>query len=382
MGISDKSVVIATHYLVYGAPQALKDYLIKLPVKELLFIGHPLKIDETRSFREVLLYGKLQEKKDFPFRVSISIVNYIIEIILTFFWVVTRRKKYDLFVGVDNLNAFVGVLLRKMGVVKKVIFYTIDYVPVRFKNKQLNAIYHWLDKFCLTYADEVWNVSPRIVEGRERIKGLKKTKYTNQKVVPIGVWLKNIKPVPWQRVKKHQLLFVGHLLEKQGAQLVIRAIPEVVKKVPDFHFLVIGGGEYETALKRLVKKKKLAQYVTFTGWIKNRKQLEAAMRDSGLAIAMYKKEKNSFTYYADPTKLKDYLAMGLPILLTDVPYNAREIERKKCGVIVKYNKKNIAEAIIQMIKDKKKLLVYRQNALACAKAFDWGVIFSEALTHF
>jgi len=32
------------------------------------------------------------------------------------------------------------------------------------------------------------------------------------------------------------------------------------------------------------------------------------MKDSAVSIAMYDKEKDTFTYYADPTKLKDYLS--------------------------------------------------------------------------
>jgi len=94
---------------------------------------------------------------------------------------------------------------------------------------------------------------------------------------------------------------------------------------------------------------------------------------------MYDKEKDRFTYYADPTKLKDYLSTGLPILLTDVPHNARDIENNKCGLIIDYTADRIAEAVIDLMKNEERLKQYRENATNYAKQFDWNIIFKENL---
>jgi len=227
-------------------------------------------------------------------------------------------------------------------------------------------------------ADETWNVSNRIAEGREKIRGLSRKTYNKQKVVPIGVWIDRVKRLPFGKIKKNQLLFVGNLLEKQGVQIVLDSIPDIVKKLPDFHFLVVGGGEYESTLKQKVKMLKLEKHVTFTGWIKEREKLDTIMADSAVAIAMYDKKKDTFTYYADPTKLKDYLSAGLPILLTDVPHNAKDIENNKCGIIIEYDKGSIFQAVVSIMKDEGKLRGYRQNALKYIKQFEWIKIFSHS----
>jgi glycosyltransferase involved in cell wall biosynthesis len=378
MDIFKKSFAISTHYLVYGAPQALREYLIKNKVQKLLFIAHPLQIDDNQSYFEIIKKGKLSVKKFFPLRTKISILNYLIEFFLTLYWVLFSRGKYNFFIGVDNLNAFAGIILRAFKKVDKVVYYTIDYSPKRFQNKFLNYFYHKIDNLCVKYANVVWNVSPRIAEGRLKTKGLNFLE--KQKVVPIGVWTKEIKRVPWRKVKQNQLVFVGHLLEKQGVQMVVRAIPLIIKEVPNFHFLIIGGGEYEDVLKRLAKEMGVSQYVTFTGWIKDRKQLEKKMRDSALAVALYEKKKASFTYYADPTKIKDYLSLGIPVLLTDVPYNAKELERKRCGVVIGYSKESVAHAVVKLMKNESTLRSYRENAIKYIQQFDWKEIFSIALT--
>jgi len=382
MDISRTKVVIATHSLVYGAPQALREYLMLENVKELLFISHPLQIDGSRSTSETIIKGKSSKTQTSRLRTKTPILNYIIESVLTFRWVFNKKTTYDLYVGVDPLNCGIGVILKKLGKVKKLVYYTIDYVPKRFLNRVLNNIYHHIDKLCVSNADETWNVSNRIAEGREKIRGLSRKTYNKQKVVPIGVWIDRVKRLPFGKIKKNQLLFVGNLLEKQGVQIVLDSIPDIVKKLPDFHFLVVGGGEYESTLKQKVKMLKLEKHVTFTGWIKEREKLDTIMADSAVAIAMYDKKKDTFTYYADPTKLKDYLSAGLPVLLTEVPFNAHDLEKNNCGIIIRYDKQDISKAVITILKDQETLKIYRQNSVSYVSQFGWSKIFAEALKQF
>jgi len=382
MDISRTKVVIATHSLVYGAPQALREYLMLENVKELLFISHPLQIDGSRSTSETIIKGKSSKTQTSRLRTKTPILNYIIESVLTFRWVFNKKTTYDLYVGVDPLNCGIGVILKKRGKVKKLVYYTIDYVPKRFLNRVLNNIYHHIDKLCVSNADETWNVSNRIAEGREKIRGLSRKTYNKQKVVPIGVWIDRVKRLPFGKIKKNQLLFVGNLLEKQGVQIVLDSIPDIVKKLPDFHFLVVGGGEYESTLKQKVKMLKLEKHVTFTGWIKEREKLDTIMADSAVAIAMYDKKKDTFTYYADPTKLKDYLSAGLPVLLTEVPFNAHDLEKNNCGIIIRYDKQDISKAVITILKDQETLKIYRQNSVSYVSQFGWSKIFAEALKQF
>ncbi|KXK07454.1 MAG: hypothetical protein UZ21_OP11001001078 [Microgenomates bacterium OLB22] len=237
-----KSVVIATHYMVYGAPQALREYFLINKIPYLLFIAHPLKLDGSKSFVEKVVKGKQESQRELPLRTGIGVINYFLDIFFSFFWTITDPHHFSLYIGVDPLNALAGLVLKKLGKVDKVIFYTIVFSPVRFENKWLNGFYHGIDKFCLAHADETWNVSDRIAEGREMIRGLKRSVYITQKTVPIGIWYSRVKRLPFSKIKKQQLLFVGNLLEKQGVQLVLDAIPLIQKKVPNFHFMIVGGG--------------------------------------------------------------------------------------------------------------------------------------------
>ena len=380
--LENKKIVIATHVYATGPAQDLREYLLKNKIEKLLFIGHPLFFDKKlkSSGYEIYEKGKLKKENYKRIKKIPEPIAYLKDIFLNIFWVVVSGKKWNLYVGSDNLNAFSGIILKKLGTVEKVIYYVIDYNPKRFENKILNKIYHWVDRFCVKYADETWNLSPRMAEARKEYFNFSGG---NQKTVPIGIWFDRFPRLNFSQIKKHTLVFMGHILKKQGAQYVLDAIPAIIKEIPDFKFLIIGDGEYLEKLKKQAKKLNIEKFIKFTGYIEKHSDVEKMLSTSACAIAMYEKYDESgnlsFTYFADPGKIKAYLAGGLPILLSNVSYNAREIENKKCGFIIKQNKESIAKAIIKILRDEKILQEYRENAVNYAKEFDWGKIFGENL---
>lgn len=378
-----KSIIVASHIFTSGPTQALVEYLTRQTiVDELLFIGHPLLPRPGKrdpSFCSFYKNGREVKKelfKNFGIRFSF---HYFTNVLFSVFWVFKTRQKWDLFIGVNNLNTLSGLILKLFGRVDKVIFYGIDYVPKRFENSVVDRIYHWIDKLAVLYADELWHLSSRMIGARLEFKNLKVDE-EKSKVVPMGIWFERIKRASFDEINKQTLVFMGHLLEKQGVQEVINAIPEIIEKIPAFKFLIIGKGGYKSELEKMVREKGLENNVTFTGYIESHQEMEELISKSACAIAVYRRgdvERN-FTYYTDPGKIKDYLGAGLPIILTDVPHNAFEIEKAGCGVVVDYNKKEIARAVVEIMSDEGRLKEYRRNVLEFAKRYDWNKIFSEA----
>jgi len=103
------------------------------------------------------------------------------------------------------------------------------------------------------------------------------------------------------------------------------------------------------------------------------------MKKGALGVALYNSAVDQFTHYADPGKVKVYLGTGLPIIITDVPYVAKEIEKNKCGVIVRYEEKDIVKAVIRLMENENELRACRKNAIKYAEQFDWDRIFFKAL---
>jgi len=64
---------------------------------------------------------------------------------------------------------------------------------------------------------------------------------------------------------KKILLTVGRLVKRKGHDAVIKALPAVIKRVPDVFYAIVGSGPETAALAALVNEKKLGRYVKFFG---------------------------------------------------------------------------------------------------------------------
>jgi len=378
--LKDKSVIILAHVLTTVPAEDLKEYMNNNKVKRLLYIALPLFYKEGRPgpFYEEYQSGVFVKKSSLPNGKLPGVIQYIRDFLLTVFWIIKQKKRWDIIISLDNLNTASALFLRSLGLIDKVIYYTIDFTPKRFANRLMNTVYHVIEKYAVLHADITWILTERMAEGREKLFGISKKK---QVVVPIGMWTKRIKILPYSKIEKHSIVYAGGLSPHQGIQLVLDAMPQVVKKIPDVKFKIIGIGLYEETLKKKTKELRLEKHVDFLGYQEKHENVETILSSCGLAVAMYSEDLDIWSYYADPSKIKSYMATGLPVITTMVTYIAEQLEEKKCGVIVSYAKDKLASAIIDMFSHPEKQKLYRKNALNFAKQFDWENVFSKGLSY-
>jgi phosphatidylinositol alpha-1,6-mannosyltransferase len=60
---------------------------------------------------------------------------------------------------------------------------------------------------------------------------------------------------------------VGRLVHRKGQDKLIEAMPEVLRKIPNAHLLIVGEGPYKNHLEKLVNKLSLKENITFAGRI-------------------------------------------------------------------------------------------------------------------
>lgn len=378
--------ILATHVWNDGPAQAFQEYLIKQKY-DFLWIGHPLFYSEkiTGSGYSIFIEGQEVRKRYFKARQLSGPIKYVLEILLNilFTWRLKSNQEY-IYIGYNNLNAFSGILLKKTGRVAKTIYYVIDYTPQRFSNSFLNYIYHKIDQFCIKYSDETWSLNERAMNNaRKKFYNFDAYQqgFSDQKEIPMGFWKERISLKTFDEINKKQLVFMGSILEKQGVQFVLKALPKVIKNIPGVNFVVIGSGEYLDTLKRLTVELNINDNVEFTGFIKDLKDIEDILLNSAFAIAIYEEgnPKTNFTYYTDQGKIKNYLGCGLPILLSNVPPIATEIEKNKCGFVIDNNPTHIASKIVEVLNNEQKLKFYRDNVIKYRERFDWDIIFKDML---
>ena len=123
----------------------------------------------------------------------------------------------------------------------------------------------------------------------------------------------------------------------------------------------------------------LGDAVRFLGFVPDLRDVERLLAAASIAVAPYVPGDTVFTRYADPGKLKNYLAAGLPIVLTDVPPNARELAAEAGAELVPYEATAIADALERGLADPVRWRERRERALAYARRFDWAVLLHDAL---
>jgi glycosyltransferase involved in cell wall biosynthesis len=370
-------VVEVTHLTeIYGPAQALENYL-KQNSSEFLIIAHPLSTSSLNySTCKTYVNGGLRRTTHYRTLKSPEVISYIQHFLLTLYILLFKvKRKIGIYIGIDNLNAFTGVLLKTLGLVDKVIFYVIDYTPIRFKNKIINSLYHILNVICVKHTNYVWNVSKRIAS-LWKMLGIDNRKNI---VVPIGVELKKVRNVLKSSSRKNVLVYAGHITKSKGIQLAIEAMEEVIRYFPDVTLEIIGTGPFERELKEMVKRKNLEKWVKFLGRMKH-DELMRYLPTCGIALATYEPDPNNITYYADPTKPKEYLACGLPVIITKVPWIAKEIEKAPMGIAINYDKYELVSAVTKLLSDESFYEKCRESAMEFASKLDWNKIFGKAFT--
>jgi len=373
-----RNVAIVTHKYLPQPDDDLVYYLNKNRGYDIYHIKHNFPDAKDRqSVLDIYLHGKkIRELKTLDYIFLPEILIFLKELFFTIKWILLSNKKYDLYIGMDGLCTFFGLILRRLGFAKKVIYWSIDFVPFnRFNSRWKNFFYHKINTLACKNADEVWDLSPRMAGGRKKYLDINKNDYKLYKVVPYGVWTSRIKIISYSQCEKHTLVFMGHLMSKQGVDLVIKKIAKIVKKIPDFKFKIIGGGDYKEDLINLTRKLSVNEYCQFLGRLDS-VRLEEEIARSAVAIAPYLKSKHSYTYYADPGKIKTYLACGVPVLLTDLPWNAKEVQQKRCGLIIKDGGSDLIEKLSKMMKPSINK-EFRKNTIEYSRDYDYKKIFSK-----
>ncbi|MEK7572841.1 MAG: glycosyltransferase [Patescibacteria group bacterium] len=361
-----------------GPPQEIRDYLLP-KVKRIYYIEHPFPYSKDhRSSMTTYEDGILRKQIFTPEIFGPEALFYIFDTLITFYFLIKAWVRFDLCIALDNLNTVSVLPFKKLGLIKKLVFYTIDYTPLRFKNKILNNIYHLIDRVACYNADAIWILSNRMITARKQ-NGVDTKRSAKNITLPMGANLSRINVLPIEKTNRYDIVFAGILLEKQGVQLILDSLPMIILKIPKVRFIIIGQGEYEQTLKDLTISLKINNHVIFEGFVKNHKDVENILARSAIGVAPYIPSPDNYTFYTDPGKPKLYLGCGLPVVITDVPAIARVIKSQKAGIIADYAAESFTKALVELLSNDALYKTYRENAIKLSKTYNTNTLIAEAL---
>ena len=287
----------------------------------------------------------------------------------------------DAWFAFNNLLCARGLFERRAKRTTTVVYWAVDFVPDRFGARTLlTRAYDTLDAYCCRHSDLRVELTAAAREGRDERHGIESDDAGAECIVaPIGAWLDRVPVTPCDGWKTRRVVFIGHLVERMGGDTVIDALALLSERGCPVTADVAGHGPLAEQLQAQANRRGVGDLVRFHGFIANHRELEQLLCRAAVGLAPYNTRVQSFTRYADPSKLKSYLAAGLPILLTSVPPNAGELADQAGAEIVPDNAGDLATAIEHLLADAEAWQRRRAAALAYSRQFDWNRIITDVL---
>lgn len=129
------------------------------------------------------------------------------------------------------------------------------------------------------------------------------------------------------------VMYVGSLGGKhRGLETVVRAMETVVSAVPEARLVIVGGGsQYERTLRACAREVGVEEQVELTGWV-DFEEVPRYIAASDVCLVPH--EATPHTETTVPHKLFQYMALGKPVVVTDVPPLKRVVSETESGIVV------------------------------------------------
>lgn len=301
---------------------------------------------------------------------------------LRFIHKIICRHNIDLVIVRDLPLAITGIWAAKMSGVPIVFDMAEDYVALNKaiwdsgKNKGVNYIlrHPFLSKLIERYVFKRCNHILVVVEETKEMvlkRGVCDRNVTVVSNTPI-IDKKSVPPTRENQViqrirSKKSAIYVGGLQKGRGIHIVIEALPEIIREIPDFLFVVVGDGYAAAYLKELVHTKGMEKHVFFAGWIDHNRLADyiGASR-IGVIPHIVNEHKNTTV----PNKLFDYMQYALPVIASDAKPLERIINHEKCGLVFENkNAHSLAQAVISIINSDN---TYGENGIKAVQSrYNW-----------
>ena len=192
-------------------------------------------------------------------------------------------------------------------------------------------------------------------------------------VIPNGVDLSLFNII--NRKNPNKIVFAGAMYYHRGLDVLLEAIPKVIKRIPDAKFVLLGSGTEMNKLKKIVSENKLEKSVEFKGWIK-REEIPKNISDASIGIGPLR--LTDVTSRALPIKVLEYMAVSLPIIAQKGTLPEDVLQNEKNGYFIE-NSNDLAEKIILLLDQPKKVESMGIQSSKMVQKFSWNNVVKNII---
>jgi glycosyltransferase involved in cell wall biosynthesis len=164
------------------------------------------------------------------------------------------------------------------------------------------------------------------------------------------------------------LIYHGGLFERYGLDVAIRAVDRLRLDMPGIRLRVAGYGEELVNLQRLIDDLDLGAFVSLEGWIAP-EAIPSFAAGADLGVVPYRRD--SFTDLIYPTKAFEYIAMGIPVVVSDL-VGIRELFAQVPDLFVRPGDvDDLAARILDLYRDPARLQRLNQATQLAYAPYGW-----------
>jgi len=157
------------------------------------------------------------------------------------------------------------------------------------------------------------------------------------------------------------LLYLGNTSKRRGLETVLRSVPEIIKSIPNFKFVIVGSSSYDKELYEIAIACNILKYVDFEGW-KSEDLFPSYIKASDLGISPLHSNLHHDTTYAN--KLFQYMSLGLPILCSNVEAQKDLLKSYNVGLLFEsQNSKDLTKSLFKLYLNKDLRLKLSKNSI-------------------
>ncbi len=273
----------------------------------------------------------------------------------TVLWTFFNHRKFDviitsappIFTGFGGL--FSKVLFRKKWVMDVRDLWINASISLGFlkQGSLFEKMSRMYEQACYSRADLICGTTQEL--GEDIVRTYRNIDETKVKVVPNGVDTELFYPLDIP--KKNQMIYAGNIGHAQDLENVILSLKKINEKF-EMKLIIAGDGDIKEDLMELTVENGLDDLVEFPGMVPRGKVPEM-FSESLIGLAPLKKLKT--LEYAVPTKAYETMACGIPFVGCGEGEIRKLAEASGGGVIAENSADDIADTIIDLLEDPRKM---------------------------
>ncbi len=166
------------------------------------------------------------------------------------------------------------------------------------------------------------------------------------------------------------IVSLSRLTPKNGLDLLIRAMPEIIKEKKDVVLVLVGSGEQENELKKLAQKLRISDKIIFTGGVPH-SETPKYLRMADVAIRPSLDEGFGIFFI-------EAMACGVPTIGTAVGGITDIIIDEDNGLLIDPKVSEISKSIIRVLNDRNLSKKLARNGIKTVKEkYDWDKVLKR-----